>query len=508
MAIEKIQIEKFRGFKKVEFELGSNLTVIAGQNGTQKTTLLGILTQTFAITDEKNPMVKEKPLCGGNYKSAFSEKFKLSSLFDKPKTHEWTLIYDNGKTFTAESIDPNDDRKDPVRFWKKGNRSKGSGYIQKPVIYLSLSRLFPIGEDEKINEVDIALNEAEQKLYKQLHDNILCIRDTSSSCVTHLEGGTKNTLGISTEIYDWKMNSAGQDDIGKIILALFSFKRLKEKYPQTYSGGILAIDELDATLYPASQEILVDVLRKYSSKYDVQIIFTTHSLSMLSHIYEIKDTERNANDIKIVYLEKRNANILVENDLSFEDVVCKLRVIASKDKVKKILTFTEDAETIDWAKSLLGRKSSLLHFVKCKLGGDQLMTLTKEKVPVFCFPNSLIILDGDKKINKAKLNNYLTLPGENSPEVLLAEYFYGLDDNDDFWENCAKHYSKQVMFRGSFDLNSIKKDRVIAKKWYQSQLQYWGRNASKAVNAWCKANPDAKTDFIAKFEETVRKFGF
>ena len=84
------------------------------------------------------------------------------------------------------------------------------------------------------------------------------------------------------------------------------------------------------------------------------------------------------------------------------------------------------------------------------------MTLTKEKVPVFCFPNSLVILDGDKKINNAKLNNYLTLPGPKPPEVLLAEYFYDLDDDNDFWENCAHHYSKQVMFRGSFDLKSIR----------------------------------------------------
>jgi predicted ATP-binding protein involved in virulence len=38
MKIIKICIEKFRGFQEVEFTLGSHLTVIAGQNGTQKTT--------------------------------------------------------------------------------------------------------------------------------------------------------------------------------------------------------------------------------------------------------------------------------------------------------------------------------------------------------------------------------------------------------------------------------------------------------------------------------------
>lgn len=44
MIIKKVHIAKFRGFKDVEFEMGDQITVIAGQNGTQKTTLLGILT--------------------------------------------------------------------------------------------------------------------------------------------------------------------------------------------------------------------------------------------------------------------------------------------------------------------------------------------------------------------------------------------------------------------------------------------------------------------------------
>lgn len=47
MLIKKVHIEKFRGFHDQEFEVGSMLTAIAGQNGTQKSTLLGMITQTF-----------------------------------------------------------------------------------------------------------------------------------------------------------------------------------------------------------------------------------------------------------------------------------------------------------------------------------------------------------------------------------------------------------------------------------------------------------------------------
>ena len=49
MKIEKVYITKFRGFKEQELELGNQLTAIAGQNETQKSTLLGMITQTFSI---------------------------------------------------------------------------------------------------------------------------------------------------------------------------------------------------------------------------------------------------------------------------------------------------------------------------------------------------------------------------------------------------------------------------------------------------------------------------
>ena len=49
MKITHIHIERFRGFQNEDFEVGSLLTAIAGQNGTQKSTLLGIITQTVTL---------------------------------------------------------------------------------------------------------------------------------------------------------------------------------------------------------------------------------------------------------------------------------------------------------------------------------------------------------------------------------------------------------------------------------------------------------------------------
>lgn len=233
--IQKLHIERFRGFQNVDCTLGSQITAIAGQNGTQKTVLLGILSQPFSITDGENPMKGETPLCGGNYKSAFADKFKFSPEFDIPKGHEWTLYVDGN-----------------VRFYRKGDHRKGAGYLQYPVIYLSLKRLFPIGEDLNIKESDkVQLTPEEIQEFKILHKKILISQDKVDT-PQYIESSNKNTLGVNTDLYDWRLNSAGQDNLGKIVLALLSFKRLHTKYGADYKGGILAIDELDSALYQAS----------------------------------------------------------------------------------------------------------------------------------------------------------------------------------------------------------------------------------------------------------------
>lgn len=50
-----------------------------------------------------------------------------------------------------------------------------------------------------------------------------------------------------------------------------------------------------------------------------------------------------------------------------------------------------------------------------------------------------------KKIKNA--DNILILPGNNSPERLLASYLYNLSDADPLWGNIANGYTKQLCFR-------------------------------------------------------------
>lgn len=49
-------------------------------------------------------------------------------------------------------------------------------------------------------------------------------------------------------------------------------------------------------------------------------------------------------------------------------------------------------------------------------------------------------------------------------------------------------------------------DRIKAKEWFNSQLQYWGSNACKVIDSMMKEHEKEKQQFLAQFEEIKNKF--
>jgi len=513
MIINKIHIKKFRGFQNVEFELGKLITVISGQNGTQKTTILGMLSQSFAITDDDHPMKEEKPLSGGNYVSSFADKFKLSESFDKAGEHEWTLYFEKEifPPYEIESIH-RDKSKGTIRFWKKGDKSKGSNYIQLPVIYLSLKRLLPIAEDTKldVNE-EMSLLDDDFIFYKKWFNKILILTREKDQVISsdYLSSTNKQTLGANTDHYDWKSNSAGQDNLSKILLSILSFKKLQEKYKKDYKGGILAIDEIDASFYPGSQKILFDALIYFASKFKIQIIFTSHSLTILEKAEELQAEKKREGQVKLMFLTKKDGQINIKSDTTYQYIKNHLnRTLTGKTKRKKIDLYTEDKEGAIFVKSLIGQKTKFVNFVDVSLGCGNIIQLASVKVPSFIYPNSIIILDGDVRKDKKQFNrvrrlkNVLLLPGDKSPEQLLSEFLNDLDDEHYLWSEIDETFDHQYCFQ-SFSNEEIQKDREIAKKWFNKHLPIWGRNASKVFNVWKKENKEVVLEFNDKFVNLI-----
>ena len=512
MKITKVEIEKFRGFEQQSFEMGSLITAIAGQNGTQKSTLLGIITQTFTLSKE-NPMVGERPLCGGDYRSSFSEKFRLSPNFDKPKSHEWTLKFDEHEDYTVTSYPRKGS--EIIRFWTKGKRESGDGYIQYPTIFLSLKRLIPLAEDLKVKADETILTADERLLFEQLHNEILIIVDGLKISETkNVTSSSKQTVGVNTDLYDWNQNSIGQGNIGTILLALISFQRLKTKYPNDYKGGILAIDELDAAMYPASQLKLLKVLRKYASKLNLQIVFTTHSITMLEGMYkmqkEVAESRQEQLQVQTIYLKKYDHNIRILSGVALSDIKDNLLVaMGESPKKTKILTYVEDPEAEDFAKAILKKRKKHLPFEKAKLGCSQYVDLSARHIPAFNKPQCIIILDGDVKewplTQRRRLSstqNILLLPGVKSIERLLANYLYNLSDTDSLWESIGHNYSKQICFL-NYSPQQIENDREIAKKWYLSQKDRWGTNSVRVINPLMQTMSEDLDNFLSEFDQLI-----
>ena len=79
------------------------------------------------------------------------------------------------------------DREPPLRFWNSESRASGAGYIQLPVYFLSLSRLFSVGETEKTNEVPIDLTDEELKYCVKNYRQILSIQSMGEEATVGLE---------------------------------------------------------------------------------------------------------------------------------------------------------------------------------------------------------------------------------------------------------------------------------------------------------------------------------
>lgn len=487
-----MHIEKFRWFSDVECEVWSHITVIAWQNWTQKTTILWLISQPFSISNTENPMHNEKPLSWWNFKSAFSEKFRLSDEFDKPWSHEWTLYFrwEWIQPFTVESI-LRDQASRKIRFWKKGSRSAWSWYMQYPVIYLSLKRLYPIWEDWDLyenNDTDFLLTDEENSLYQRWYKKILLLPRENILSINHLSSKIKQTVWINTDNYDWKSNSAWQDNLWKILLAIISLKRLKENYPNDYKWWILAIDELDAALYPASQVKLLELLHDVSQQYKIQVFFTTHSLSLLERASQFRkqhDVEKEK--VKIIFLEKKD-NIVTINERSLDYIKNNLEVsLWNVPAEEKIDIYCEDEEAILFVRCILWKAiTNHVNFVKVNLGCGEYRSLLEHKVPSFIWPNSIIILDWDARSRKDwKFKNLLFLPKNSSPERIIAKFLKELPDSDSFWKTIHENFSCQLCF-SEYLYEDIEDDRNKAKEWRKSSIIKPYLN--KIIKYWKKEN--------------------
>ena len=582
----------FRKLKNMTLHIGKRLTVIAGHNGIGKTTILGLLANSSGLTnanhkslfdnmfqanfqelfhlDEKsdyaeekgqkptvkiayshnknnlikncnvtrhiNPKFEEKEIC----KIEISNKEdieKIKERFSIPLKEENSYI----KFTEYKKIIKNDKRLKIIPRTDKttiaSELATQDGKVQIPTIYLGMSRMTPIGEyeEENIQIENAILSDEDIQYITNTFKKVIPIDISSNKKVlSHSFKSSKKRSKIPELNHNSQSISLGQDSLSSIITALASFNKLKREY-NNYEGGILLIDEIDAGFHPRIQVKLIELLKSESRKLNLQIIFTTHSLTIIKEIFNRKNNATNDIEDSVIYLMDTRSPYQLECPTYPKIKNDMLSTIYNPESIARIEIYVEDEEAKYFIEKifrnidLASRFGFNLTVSPIKASCSVLLNIAKSEN---YFRKCILILDNDnipdleKEIQKAESNfkqyryeNVITLPNGNmdknkeqkkndveySPEYIIYRYLnFKLCD-----ENFIKHIQKLQM---SYDLlyeNLIEtfptKDignREDRKKWFKNNKKLIDQIG--LFDFWEDENKEEIDIFLKKIDKCIK----
>lgn len=530
--LKKLIIEKFRALKNVEVEFGDAITVICGKNGTSKSSILGIAAQIFSFDKDyaKDEPISYKQITGAPFKSKYRDHFRISQAFDTPGSMKVSIELKDGytnqdATARLELMTRGDAPRAVVR-----NNSTATGgantsrNFTHPVIFLSLKRLYPITDRTyEIKDFDY-LNNHKQKFINLTNE--LLNRSSANAIGT---GGTISSAVSYGDNYDQESVSAGEDNAGQIVLALMSFRKLKEEYAD-YKGGLLLIDEADAGLFPTAQINLLKILERECRDLNLQVIMTSHSPVLIEYAFEKSKQFRQR--YKTIYLSNTYGDIQVQHDWSWAqinaDLLATIIPLTETINLPKINVYFEDGEASDFFAQIMFRqpiKKFTSPMNNITLGCSNYFNLIDHKIAEFS-ERSIICLDADQQLKaNIKYKTIVLLPGHLPPDQLIFEHLYNLKADHPYWQNDFQftrsvftNLASEVISEFSITGDQVdikekvkqyagnKRPREIFKRFYKNetiQSLCKSNNSSNPWVNWISENSELVNEFLNKFKDTM-----
>lgn len=532
--LKKLVIEKFRALNNVEVEFGDHITVVCGKNGTSKSSILGIAAQIFSFEKDyvKDDGLSFRQIAGGTFKSQYSEHFRISEKFDVPGSMTVNIELHDGYTDQAATATLQLDKRGklPRPVVRKNSTAPTSDLASRnfthPVIFLSLKRLYPIA-DRKYNVSDFEYLKRHKQEFIRLTNELL---NRGSSHATGTDGTISSAVAHG-ENYDHESVSAGEDNAGQIILALMSFRKLKDEYPD-YKGGLLLIDEADAGLFPTAQVNLLKMLDRECRNLNLQVVMTSHSPVLIEYAFEQSQQFRRR--YKTVYLSNTYGDVQVMQDWSWAqisaDINTKTIATASGASLPNVNVYFEDKEAADFFAALMSRqpvKKFTTPMPEITLGCSNYLQLIQKGIPEFS-QRSIVCLDADQalQIKGKHFKTVVLLPGTLPPDQLIFEHLYNLPASHEFWKNDMQ-FTRDVFTNSARDVinefaingnaadvkklvaayQGEKKPRAVFKQFYKGEdFQKLVSSGTKPYNPWkhwVASNPAASNKFLQEFKAAI-----
>ena len=532
----------FRMFRNLTINISERLTVIAGHNGIGKSTLLGLIANGSELKSSEG-----KTLLKRSFQAQLHELFYLDIARDYVKKSAdkpyFTLTYsEQGKEDLTKicNVSKHSDKKQGIERLKVVPRGEQEGWnvgpsakVPIPTMFLSMSRMLPNGEYQSSlnSELSKALSD-EDKLYirekfKAIIDNKVV--DSDHITKQELKGTTKRSLLPEFE-HSTRTISLGQDSLGVIITALASFAKLKRENPN-YNGGILLIDEIDAGFHPRAQIKLIQLIKKEAKSLNLQIIMTSHSLTIIQEVLKINDgTARSGRNIdSVVYIEDVLRPKLMEYP-TYENIKGDMLGIlpAFDDVTPQIKIYFEDKEAEWFFKKMLeienfDSKLSYgydLIFVSAKLGCDNLKTLYTIddyfRQVVIVFDNDVLLNDRIIPIMKesktilalpAIIDNEVNNAELRTPEFQVFNYLSKLLENLEhpYWNNLPHRYNIELIKDSiieTFPMVAGQEPlRVTRKEWFKTNMIHFEQ--TNLMSYFYNDNIKVITPFINDFKTAI-----
>lgn len=447
--VERIHIIKYRKLENIDLNFSKEINVISGTNGTCKTSLLHIVSNAYqAVT--KNCEWLKNPSCLDIIKQVNSSTNpKIETLTKGDKRYNDPANGAGGALFSVDYYghvglefrkhNSKLNNRYAVKPWYKRGGDEKLPFC--PVIYLGLTRLYPFGEylnDNDVKNLKKNLPSEYQEEISRIYSQLTGINIISSSNPQKM-GDIKIRADFESDTAGVDSNtiSAGEDNLFIIISALVSLHYYYENIESKKEvESVLLIDEFDATLHPSLQFKLLDLFRKYSEAYKIQIIFTTHSLSSVEYALKKKDN--------VIYLIDNITSVVKMESPDIYKIKMYLQNQTQDDIYlsKSIPLFTEDNEARIFLENLFdyyeekeedfSKVRRLFHFVEANIGANNLKSIFNDSYLLKSTMKYICVLDGDQKTN---IDHYtITLPGDASPEKVIMDYAIYLYENDSpFW---------------------------------------------------------------------------
>ena len=428
--IADISIEYFRKLKKIEkINVGTRLNVISGHNGVGKSSLLSLLASGSGTNDNR--------LNNGSFQPEFNDYFKIDPD-ENYQNYNLDIRYNSDEGKFTKKIDFKDDRNEnrgirPIprtHVWpgdegsilvkdaKKAGKEKfnvgDSARVSIPTLYISISRVFPLGETEiktkalskNTKIIQLELNKKFKKWYNEVLPNSIS-EDNDDMLTINKETSKRMDFYMNVEDTSPITQSVGQDNLRNIITALVDFYALSLK--DDYKGGILFIDELDTSLHPSAQINLFNLLQSVAKELNLQVFVTSHSLTIIKEIIRLSAKDETL--YQLIYLKgTRIPTVATYNDYDTLKADLFQETNAYKPKVK---VYCEDKETKEVFELLIQTARDLnidfsipdYEVIPVHLGDNHLIQLPSRDQ---YFTSVLIVLDGDAKSNaKVTLKEYI-----------------------------------------------------------------------------------------------------